>query len=163
MTVRHVFLKTIDLFYFPFLRRYIPPQTFRYAVCGGANALFDLGLYYVLYHYVLGEERVIHLPFVAVSSYIAAYLVSFPVSLLTGFWLQKNISFRGSVLRGRTQLFRYVLVVVLNLLINYLGLKLFVGVFDWYPTPSRAGLMGITILVSYLLQRHFTFKGCLPE
>ena len=37
MTFARRLTRIIDIFYLPPLRRLVPLQTFRYAVCGGAN------------------------------------------------------------------------------------------------------------------------------
>ena len=42
MTFARRLTRIIDIFYLPPLRRLVPLQTFRYAVCGGANMGFDL-------------------------------------------------------------------------------------------------------------------------
>jgi len=88
----------------------------------------------------------------------AALAFSFPVSLMTGFYLARHISFRSSKLKKRTQLWRYVSVVGMNILINYLCLKLFVDVMGIYPTPSKMITTGITTVFSFLAQKNFSFK-----
>jgi hypothetical protein len=55
------------------------------------------------------------------------------------------------------QLSRYILIVFINLAINYFGLKLCVEILGWYPTPSKMFITLITVAVSYLEQKHFTF------
>lgn len=150
----------IDRFYFPPFSNMMPLQTFRYAVCGAVNQGFDLTLYAVLYNFVLDKEGVVQLPFVAISSYIAAWMIVFPITFLTGFWLNRHVAFRYSPLQGRVQFFRYMLSVGGSILLTYLLLKLFVEVTGFYPTPSRAITMLIVICYSYLIQKYFTFRGC---
>lgn len=70
----------------------------------------------------------------------------------------KNIVFPGSVLKGRIQLFRYFLLVVVCILMNYFFIKLFVEKFDMYPTIAKIWTTAIVISFSYLAQRNFTFK-----
>ena len=106
MTFARRLTRIIDIFYLPPLRRLVPLQTFRYAVCGGANMGFDLLLYFILYNFVLDKEGVVHLgDFVAVSSYNAAWMIVFPITFFTGFWLNRHIAFHGSPLRGRVHFF----------------------------------------------------------
>ena len=64
----------------------------------------------------------------------------------------------GSTLRGRTQIVRYLLVTLGNILINYLGLKLFVEVFQWWPTVSYVIISIICVTFSYLTNKYFSFK-----
>ena len=116
-------------------------------------------LYAVLYNFVFDKE-VVELGFVAISPYIAAFIVVFPITFLTGFWLQKNIAFQYSPLKWGTQLFRYLLSVLGSILLNYLLLKFFVEVTRIYPTPSQVLTSLISIAYSYLMQKYFTFRGC---
>lgn len=149
----------IDWFYFPFLRIFVPRQTFRYAVCGRANLLLNWVLYAVTYNFVVAK-RFLDIGIVVVSPHIAAFVITFPITFFTGFWLQKNISFQCSPLRGRTPLFRYLLSVLGSILLNYVGLKFFVEMCHIYPTPSQMMISIITIAYSYFMQKYFTFRGC---
>ena len=164
MTLTRTLTRLIDLLYVKPLRRIVPPQTFRYAVCGGANMGFDLLLYFILYNFVLDKEGVVHLgDFVAVSSYNAAWMIVFPITFLTGFWMNRHIAFHSSPLRGRVQLFRYLLSVCGSILLNYACLKLFVEVCGFYPTPSKAVTTAVTIVYSYVMQKYFSFRGCTDQ
>jgi putative flippase GtrA len=100
----------------------------------------------------------LHLGIITISSHIAALFLTFPITLFTGFLLQKYVTFTGSELRGKVQLFRYSLVVLANLLINYLGLKILVDLLGIYPTPSKMVITLITTMFSYFSQKKFTFK-----
>jgi putative flippase GtrA len=146
----------IDFFYPPF-RRYMTPQFFRYGVTGGANLVFDWVLYFVLYNFVL-RHRMLKLGFVTLSSHIATLAIKFPIVFLSGFLLQKYVTFTLSDLRGRVQLFRYLVVFLINLVISYLGLKLLVDGFSLYPSLSNMLVALITVLVSYILQKQYTFR-----
>lgn len=148
--------RIIDFFYPPF-RRYFSLQFFRYGVCGAANVVFDWVLYFVTYNYILCKTDV-SLGIVTLSPHIAALFITFPVTLLTGFLLQKYVTFTASQLRGRQQLFRYMLVVAVNLLINYFGLKFLIEVLHFYPTPSKMLVTLVCTIFSYFMQKMFTFK-----
>lgn len=147
----------IDFFY-PLFSKLMPVQTFRYAVCGGTNTLLDIVLYFVSYHYIL-HERNANLGLVTISPYILAFLMSFSVSFPTGYFLNKNIVFPGSTLHGRIQLFRYFLLVVICLGLNYIFIKLFVEQFHLYATVAKILTTVIVVSFSYLTQRNFTFKA----
>ena len=148
--------RMIDWFYTPF-RQFIPPETFRYALTGGANLALDIFLYFLVYNFVL-HQQVLHLGFVAISAYIAAFLIVFPVTFVTGFLLARNVTFTASILRGRVQLVRYALSVGGSVLLNYLLLKLFVEVLHFWPTIAKAFTAIFVVTYSYLFQRYFTFK-----
>ena len=138
-------------------------QVVRYAVCGGGNMVFDWILYFLLYNFVIGHNLVyFQLPItnyqLCLTPHIATLCIVFPITLLTGFALQKYVTFTGSRLNSWHQLLRYIIIVAVNLTVNYLGLKLCVESFGWYPTPSKMAITLITVLISYLGQKYYTFK-----
>lgn len=155
-TTGAVICRCIDFFYPPF-SRFFSKQFFRYGVSGVGNLAFDWVLFFVIYNFVLAHQM-LHLGVVTFSSHIAALFLTFPVTLSSGFLLQKYVTFSESEIRGKVQLYRYSLVVVANLLMNYLGLKLLVDVMGVYPTPSKMLITLFTTLFSYFSQKKFTFK-----
>jgi putative flippase GtrA len=146
----------IDFFYPPF-RKYTTIQFFRYGVTGAANLVFDWVLYFLLYTFVLQHEM-LNLGFVTLSSHIATLAIKFPIVFMSGFLLQKYVTFSVSELRGHVQLFRYLVVFLINLAINYAGLKLLVDGFGFYPTLSNMAISIFTVFVSYFSQKKYTFK-----
>jgi len=146
----------IAWFYQPFRNR-IPAETFRYAATGGFNTVLDILLYFCTYHFVLHKE-IVELSFIAISPHIASFLIVFPITFTTGFLFAKYITFTGSLIKGRIQLFRYGLTVAGAVLLNYFLLKVFVEYLFIWPTISKIITTAIVIVYSYLLQRFFTFK-----
>ncbi|MEX0636514.1 MAG: hypothetical protein WD135_07075 [Ferruginibacter sp.] len=49
--MKELITRFIDFFYPPF-RKMMPAQTFRYAACGGGNAVFGLFTYFIGYQYI---------------------------------------------------------------------------------------------------------------
>src|SRR5688572_8992010 len=145
--MKHLVSSVIDFFYPPF-RKLMPVQTFRYIACGGSNTLLDIFIYYISYHYILKEENV-YTPIVVISPYIAAFLIAFVVSFPTGFYLNRNVVFTGSTLKGGVQLFRYFLLVIICIILNYIFIKLFVEQFHFYPTVSKILTTVIVVSFSY--------------
>lgn len=162
--IAQLITRIIDFFYPPF-RRFVPEDIFRYAACGGGNMVLDWVLYFLIYNFVIGHE-ILHFEFSvfsyqftqAITPHIATLCIVFPITLLTGFWLNKYVTFSQSTLRGAKQLGRYVLIVVVNLLINYFGLKLCVELLGWYPTPSKMLITLVTVLVSFFGQKYYSFR-----
>lgn len=158
-----IITKIIDFFYRPF-SRWFSPQLFRYAACGGGNMVLDWVLYFLIYNFVIGHQLLyITLPFrngvgFCITPHIATLCIVFPITLLTGFWLNKYVTFTQSNLRGSKQLIRYIAIVALNLAVNYFGLKLCVEYFGWYPTPSKMLITLITIAISYFGQKYYSFR-----
>jgi len=157
--------KWVDFFYSPF-QRICSKQLFRYAVCGGGNVLLDWLLYFLIYNFVIGHQLVYlpplawhcFLPSLCLTPHIATLCIVFPITLLTGFWLNKHVTFTQSSLQTRSQLIRYLLIVALNLAINYFGLKLCVDIWSWYPTPSKMLITLLTVIISFFGQKYFSFR-----
>jgi putative flippase GtrA len=135
----------------------MPIRTFRYAACGGGNMLLDIFIYYISYNFILHKE-VLDLGFFAFKPHIAALWMAFAVSFPVGFLLSKYVVFTKSELRGRVQLFRYLLIVCVNLVLNYAFLKVMVEYMNFYPTIARIFTTCIIVTFSFLSQKHFTFK-----
>ncbi|HEV7621072.1 MAG TPA: GtrA family protein [Flavisolibacter sp.] len=155
--IRAGILGVVDFFY-PLFKKFMPLQTFRYAACGGGNTLSGLIIYTFSYNFIL-KKQILHLGFIALQPYIAALFISFFITFPVGFYLSMYVVFQGSYLKRRIQLFRYFLVVMCCMLINYAFLKIFVGYFHWYPTPAQVVTTAIVVLFSYFSQRHFSFKS----
>ncbi len=159
-----IITKIIDFFYIPF-RKIMPEQLFRYAACGGGNLVLDWILYFLIYNFVIGHE-IVNLTLdighwtidQAITPHIATLCIVFPITLLTGFWLQKYVTFTTSQLNSWRQLSRYIFIVGVNLAINYFGLKLCVEIWGWYPTPSKMVITIITVAISYFGQKYYTFR-----
>ena len=135
----------------------MPLQTFRYAVCGGSNMMLDIFIFYISYNFIL-QKQILDLGFIALKPYTAALGMAFLVSFPVGFLLSKYVVFNESYLRGRIQLFRYILIVAVNLLLNYSFLKIIVEYMQFYPTIARIFATFFIVTFSYLSQKHFTFR-----
>src|SRR2546421_7344838 len=155
--VRSGILGMVEFFY-PLFKSFMSLQTYRYAACGGTNTLTGLLLYFISYNFIL-QKRIVFLGFIAFKPHIAALFMSFLFTFPVGFYLSMYVVFQGSYLKKRVQLFRYFLVVLGCMLINYICLKIFVEIFNWYATPSQMLTTCIIILFSYFSQRHFSFKA----
>jgi putative flippase GtrA len=82
----------------------------------------------------------------------------FPITFSTGFLFAKFITFTGSPIKGRIQLFRYGLTVAGAIFLNYILLKIFVEHLFIWPTISKIITTIFVVTYSYFMQRFFTFK-----
>lgn len=146
----------IDFFHPPF-KKLITKSFFRYLACGGMNVGLDWVLFFISYNFIF-QKQIVDLGFIAFKPYIASLFITFPITIMWGFYLSKYVSFEGSNLQGWTQLFRYLMVVVGCLLINYFCLILFVDVLHFWPLPAKMVTTVFTTIFSYLAQKHFTFR-----
>ena len=139
MRLSELIIRFIDWFYRRPVSALLPRQTFRYAVCGGANVVFGWGCYFLLYNFVLDKE-LLDLGFIAVSPHV-----------------------RRSPLATGTQLFRYLLSVAGSVVVNYLFLKFFVELCGFWATPSQMMASLGTMVYSYLAAKYFTFRNAVRE
>src|SRR5688572_30702384 len=160
-TARDFILPVIDFFYPPF-RRLMNLQTFRYAAAGGGNTLLGFLIYFISYKYIL-QEKQLHFGFYAFKAHVAALFISFCITFPIGFFMSKYVVFNDSQMKGRVQLFRYFMICMFNLLLNYILLKIFVENFRIYPVIAQIMTTCIVIVFSYLAQRHFSFKAGATE
>lgn len=159
-TARDIILPLIDFFYPPF-KRIMNLQTFRYAAAGGGNTLLGFVVYYISFHYIL-KEHTLYFSFYAFKAHVAALLISFIVTFPVGFFLSKYVVFSDSTMKGRVQIFRYLMICLFNLALNYILLKILVERFHIYPVLAQIITTAVVIIFSYLAQRHFSFRASVP-
>jgi putative flippase GtrA len=146
----------LDFFYPPF-SRIMPLQTFRYAACGGSNMLLGFFTYIIIYHFVVNKQ-IVDIGVYAFEPYSFALFISSCQTFFVGFLLNKYIVFLQSNLRGRVQLFRYLLSFLFNFCLNYVLLKGLVKYLQMNAVLAQMLVTIIIVAISYLTQRHFTFK-----
>jgi putative flippase GtrA len=154
--MKHFILSLINFFYFP-VRRIMPLQTFRYAACGGGNMALDIVLFAVFYNFVF-KKQILQLGFFAFQPHTAAFLSAFCITFPIGFLLSKYIVWTNSPVKSHVQLFRYFVIVVMNILFNIFFIKLLVEYFHFYPTIAKIITTIISVLFSYISHKHFTFR-----
>ncbi|RLD41053.1 MAG: GtrA family protein, partial [Bacteroidetes bacterium] len=137
--------------------RFLPKETYLYAVTGGLNLVLDTILYFIFYNFIL-DKTLVDLGFIAISPHIAAFLMVLPITFTTGFLLAKYVTFTQSPLKGKKQFIRYGMSVGGSIILNYILLKIFVEYFGIYPTPSKILTTSIVVIYSYVIQKFFTFK-----
>ena len=155
-SARDLVLPIIDFFY-PLFRKFLNLQTFRYAACGALNTFVGFLSWYIIFKFILKEQN-LDLGFYVFKPYSGAIFISFFVAFPFGFFMMKYVVFPDSKLRGRVQIIRYFMSYLINLVLNYIFLKIFVEILFIYPTFAQIITTCILILFSYFFQRYFTFR-----
>ncbi len=124
--------------------------------------MLDILIFFISYNFIFRKE-VVHIGSIAISPHIAAFLAAFCVTFPVGFYLSRYVVFSESNIRGRVQLFRYFLLVLGCIALNYMFLKIFVEQLHIYPTVSKILTTVIVVAFSYLTQKHYTFKTRVEE
>lgn len=155
--MQQLLIRLVDWLYIAPFKRLVSRDIFAYGLCGGANMALDTLWYFVIYHYIVAE-RFIDLGVVVVSPHIASLIVVFPITFFTGFWLNRNVSFRATEYKTRGQLIRYALSVLGSIALNYLCMKLFVEHLYIWPTLSKMLTTAVSVVYSFLAAKYFTFR-----
>ncbi len=155
--ISKVILAMIDGVY-PVFKKMMPLQTFRYAACGGANTILDITLFFISYNFIL-QKQFIHLGWLTISPHIASFIISFCITFPIGFYLSRYVVFQETTVTKKKQLFKYFIVVLGCVLLNYGFLKFFVDYLGWYPTMAKIVTTFFVVIFSYTSQKNFTFKG----
>ncbi len=160
--IRGLILTIVDAFY-PLFKRIMPLQTFRYAACGGFNTLMGIALYYVGYTFIF-KEQIVQMGSFALEPHIAAdYLFAIWISFPIGFYLSRYVVFQESSLPRRVQVFRYGVVVVGAMGLNYFFLKFFIEIVQLNATVGKVCTNVVVIVFSYISQRNYSFKSDKPD
>src|SRR5476649_176656 len=124
LLIKNGILFIIDAIY-PLFKGIFSLQTFRYAACGGINTVLDIGLFSFNYNIVFKKQNVM-LGTITLSPHIASLMLAFCITLPTGFYLNRYVVFQQSGLKRRSQLMRYLVVIIACVVLNFIFLKLFV-------------------------------------
>lgn len=154
--IARLMISLIDRLYIKPLEPIVSRDIFGYGLCGAINMALDTLWYFIFYHFVVAENF-INLGVVVMSPHIATLFIVFPITFFTGFWLNRHVAFRVTEYKTRGQLIRYAISVIGSIVINYICMKLFVEIFDFWPTPSKMLTTVISVVYSYLAARYFTF------
>ncbi|MEN9302648.1 MAG: hypothetical protein RL264_1077 [Bacteroidota bacterium] len=151
--------QVLDIFY-PLVSRIFDKKTYYYAAVGSSNMLLSWVLFYFVYHFVF-QARVFHLTALSLA-FEPHSITSFTCSVFSffyGFVMLKYVVFTESELTGKTQFLRYGMSAIISTFVNWVLLKLFVEYFGLFPSIGNVISTIFVVIISYLLQRKFTFKN----
>jgi len=156
--LRDLIVLIINFFHKPFAR-FIPAQTFRYLACGGGNTLLGIILFYLIYKYQFHEsDNVLIGSINAPSRALTSVMVNF-VNFPIGFLLSSYVVFPESQLRGRVQLFRYLITTITFLLLGSVMNAAMGIALPMIPAwISNIFVIIVIVILSYISQRMYTFK-----
>ena len=146
-------------FFYPLFKRFFDRTTYYYEFCGVSNLVLSWFLFFIFYQFLFKKENW-HFPLVNItlSSYTMTAFLCFIISFSIGFTLLKYVVFTKSKLKGTTQLFRYAVSALITSFTSWILLKIFIETFNFFPTLANISASCIVVVISYLLQRKFSFK-----
>jgi putative flippase GtrA len=161
--MRKIIITILDIFY-PLVNRFIPKETYYYAACGGGNLVLSWILFFIFYQFVFFKETThfyfswLNYKHIAISAYTLSSFSTFCIAFTIGFLLNRYIVFTNSELKAKVQLFRYGLSALITYSLSWILLKLLIEVLCIYPSIANIIASCIVVVMSYILQRKFTFK-----
>ena len=146
-------------FFYPLFKRFFDRTTYYYAVCGASNLVLSWFLFFIFYNYLFKKKN-LGLPLLnyTLSAYTFTAFLCFIISFSIGFTLLKYVVFTKSQLKGTTQLFRYATSAAITGFTSWILLKLLIESLDLFPSIANIVSSCIVLVISYLLQRKFSFR-----
>ena len=150
--------KVLDFFY-PIVSKIVDKTTYYYAACGVANLVLSWVLFFLFFQFLF-HKRTLYISLIdfTFTAYTLSAFLCFIIAFAVGFLLMKYVVFTKSELKGRIQLFRYGLSSALTSVCNWILLKAFIEWLGFYPSLANVLSSCIVVLLSYLIQRNYTFK-----
>lgn len=151
----------LDLCY-PIFKKVMPFKVYAYLAVGAANTLFNIGLFTLFYLLIFHSTGLVVFGFdLKILTVEIATIISFLLSVATGFWLSKNFAFidASNEKKETTKQFgKYFLVSLQGQFSDYLitkGLIIFLSV---EPTIAYFISTIIMLILNFFLQKYYTFK-----
>ncbi len=156
-------LTNFILFFYPLCSRFMDKRTFMYAACGGGNLVLSWVLFFLFYQFLfLKQNFQLSVIFInsniTLSAYTASAMLCFVISFSIGFLLMKFVVFTESELKGRIQLFRYGVSSIISSIVSWSLLKFLIDILEIYPSISNVISSCLVVIVSYILQKKYSFK-----
>lgn len=139
-------------YFYPLFSRWLPYQVYAYLAVGAANTIFNIGLFAIVYHGTKNSSSL---------SVEIATVISFTISAISGFWLNKHFAFTQADNEKRAtgkQFTKYVLVAVQGQISAYLLTKGMVSFLLMDASVAYLLTAIIMLAINYFLQKHFTFR-----
>jgi len=136
------------MFFYPIFSKFMDKRTFLYAACGGGNLVLSWILFFMFYQFLFTKDNL------EFSQFTLCFIISFSI----GFLLMKFVVFTESELKGRIQLFRYGVSSLVSSIVSWTLLKFFIDILGIFPSISNVIASCLVVIVSYILQKKYTFK-----
>ncbi len=140
------------------LKLFIQSKVVRYLLSAGVATLIDISVYFIAYNFIYHKQDIHLFNSFLVTAPTAALLLSYTAGLITNFLITKFLVFHESDLETHKQLFRYILVALVILALNYILMRFLIRTLEWYPTIARA-FSAISIgVLSFIIHKTFSFR-----
>jgi putative flippase GtrA len=134
-------------------------RIFRYFISAGLATWVDIVVYFLAFNHLYEKTDIVLAEGIVVASTTASLIMSYTAGLITNFTLTKMIVFKESDLQTHKQLFRYVLVAMLVLALNWVLMRFLIRSLDWYPTIARGTSAVLIGVLSFSIHKVFSFRS----
>jgi putative flippase GtrA len=164
--IKHIIQQTL-LFFFPLMRKFMPFSVFAYLSVGAANTILNIGLFAICFRLFNHPDLLLKFGFNFENIGLElATIISFSITLCTGFWMSKNFAFTESsdMKYEQTKQFgKYALVSFQGQLSDYFITKALIVLLFIEPILSYFISTIIMLVINYFLQKYFTFRASTPR
>jgi putative flippase GtrA len=140
----------------------MPFQVYAYLAVGAANTVFNIVLFTVCYWLIAARAVSVAGVQIHTLAVETATVISFGVTVITGFWLSKNFAFATASddkNEKAKQFGRYFLVSLQGQFSDYLITKALIMLLFIKPVIAYFTSTFIMLAVNYFLQKYYTFKA----
>jgi putative flippase GtrA len=158
--LKKIIQQLLNLFY-PLFKKFMPFQVYAYLAVGGANTLFNIGLFTVCYLWLSASPVYIASFNISLLAVEIATIISFIASVFTGFWLSKNFAFTDAVNEKKEttkQFGKYSFVALQGQFSDYLITKGLIVAFGINATIAYVASTVIMLVINFFLQKYYTFR-----
>lgn len=140
------------------IKQIFQSKIFRYFISAGIATWVDVTVYFIAFNYIYQKSDINLFNKMVVSASTASLILSYTMGLMTNFVITKFLVFKESELETYKQLFRYIIVAMVILVLNYTMMQFLIRKLEWYPTIARA-VSALTIgVLSFVIHKTFSFK-----
>jgi putative flippase GtrA len=144
-------------------KKLIDSKVFRYFISAGIATWVDITVYFLAFNYIYQKMDIDFFGMITITAPTASLILSYTMGLITNFTITKFMVFKESELETYKQLFRYILVAMVVLVLNYFLMNFLIGTLHWYPTIARAVSAVSVGLLSFVVHKTFSFKVASPK
>ncbi len=140
------------------LKLFTQSKVVRYLLSAGVATLVDISVYFIAFNFIYHKQDITLFNSFVVTAPTAALLLSYTAGLITNFLITKFLVFHESDLETHKQLFRYILVALVVLSLNYVLMRFLIRNLEWYPTIARAFSAVSIGMISFIIHKTFSFR-----
>lgn len=133
-------------------------KVFRYFISAGIATVVDISVFYISFNYLFKKQPVFFTDHLVFAAPTLSLVLSTTCGVTTNFLITKIFVFHESTLKTHKQVFRYLVVAMFVLGLNYLFMTFLINQLDWFPTVARTiAALSIGVL-SFVIHKYFSFR-----